>query len=104
MQDNNNKNVNLLNKVDIKNYKFEGAGEPKSIPNDKIYMKFYLKNNEYIAFSESKDEDEEIDMMFARIEHNNGKRIAKWIDNSVEFEEVLNEFNKKLANIDNKEN
>lgn len=70
------------------------------IPEEKIYMSFKLGEQEYIAFSEN-DEDEEIEMMFAKIDYIDGLRIMRNIETVDEYEKVVVEFDSRLKLISN---
>lgn len=66
------------------------------IPEDNVYMEFVLNDQTYIAFSEGNDEDEEIKMLFAKVENMDGKKILRNIETEEELETVLNEFYKNI--------
>lgn len=66
------------------------------IPEDKIYMELVIDNQNYIAFTENSDNDEEIEIMFAKVDFINGNEIVRSINNADEYENVIKEFNKRL--------
>lgn len=66
------------------------------IPEDNVYMEFVLNDQTYIAFSEGNDEDEEIKMLFAKVENMDGKKILRNIETEEELDTVLNEFYKNI--------
>lgn len=66
------------------------------IPEENVYMEFVLNDQTYIAFSEGNDEDEEIKMLFAKVENMDGKKILRNIETEEELETVLNEFYKNI--------
>ena len=66
------------------------------IPEDNVYMEFVLNDQTYIAFSEGNDEDEEVKMLFAKVEMMDGKKILRNIETEEELDTVLNEFYKNI--------
>lgn len=66
------------------------------IPEENVYMEFVLNDQTYIAFSEGNDEDEEVKMLFAKVEKMDGKKILRNIETEEELETVLNEFYKNI--------
>lgn len=59
-------------------------------------MEFVLNDQTYIAFSEGNDEDEEVKMLFAKVEKMDGKKILRNIETEEELDTVLNEFYKNI--------
>ena len=66
------------------------------IPDENIYMEFNINNHNYIAFTEDLKETEEIEMMFAKIDFIDKKKILRNIETTEELENVINEFNRRL--------
>ena len=66
------------------------------IPEDRVYMEFVLNNQTYIAFSEENEEVEEVEMLFAKVEKMDGKKILRNIETEEELNTVLNEFYKNI--------
>ncbi len=64
------------------------------ISDDKIYMEFSINSQNYVAFSD--DNDEEIDMMFAKVMYEDGVKLLKSIKNKLEYKRVVSEFAKRL--------
>ena len=67
------------------------------IPKDNIYMNFSVGNQDYVAFSNDLDSEDEINMMFAQADVFDGDRILRNIDSDEEYEEVVSVFNKILS-------
>lgn len=89
--------IELKTKVDevIDNY-IQNDNSIIDIPEERIYMEFLVNNQNYIAFTENSNETEEIEMMFAKVEFIDGKKILRDICTSEEYENVVNEFKKRL--------
>lgn len=71
------------------------------IPEDKIYMKFSIDDQDYVAFTDDSFDTEEINMMFAKIDYIDDKRILKSIVLEDEYERVVNVFNEILGFVEN---
>ena len=66
------------------------------IPEDNIYMEFYVNNKNYIAFTEDSKETEEMEMMFAKVEFIDGNKVLRNIQIEDEYESVVREFYRRL--------
>lgn len=98
----------LKNKIDeiLDSYISENNEEDNTlaeIPEENIYMEFDINNQDYIAFSEDSEENEELNMMFAKVDIIYGNKILRNIETSEEYESVLNEFNRRLVLIEDGE-
>lgn len=71
------------------------------IPEEKIYMKFNINGQNYIAFTEDPKEKEEMEMIFAKVDFVDGNKILRNIETADELEIVITEFNKRLELISN---
>ncbi len=89
----------LKNKIDevINNYINANDNSILEIPDDNIYMEFDVDNKSYIAFTENSKEDEEFEIMFAKLDLIDGNRILRNIEDTSEYQNVVNEFNRRLA-------
>ena len=67
-----------------------------TIPEDNIYMEFEIGEQSYIAFSEQSSDEEELDMMFAKVDMIDGMKIIRNIEDDAEYERVVKEFNDRL--------
>ena len=61
------------------------------IPNENIFMDIVINNNRYVAFTDNPN-NEQLDMLFARVEIINGEEVLVSIDDTKEYEMVSNEF------------
>lgn len=66
------------------------------IPEEKIYMEFAINNRNYIAFTEDSKDTEEMEMMFAKVDFIDDNKILRNIETAEEYENVVNEFNRRL--------
>lgn len=70
------------------------------IPEDNIYMEFSIDNQDYVVFTEDDRDTEEMSVMFAKCDVIDGKRILRNIENNEEYEMAVNEFNRRINEID----
>ncbi len=93
-----NLRTELKNKIDdaINNY-ISNDNSIIEIPDDNIYMEFDLGDQSYVAFTENAKEDEEFEMMFAKVDLIDGNRILRNIEDTSEYQDVVNEFSRRLA-------
>ena len=93
-----NLRTELKNKIDdaINNY-ISNDNSIIEIPDDNIYMEFDLGDQSYVAFTENAKEDEEFEMMFAKVDLMDGNRILRNIEDTSEYQDVVNEFSRRLA-------
>lgn len=66
------------------------------IPEEKIYMEFVLAGDKYIAFTDDSKDEEEMNMMFAKVEYIDGVKILKNIEDEMKLHAVISEFYKRL--------
>ncbi len=94
-----NLRTELKNKIDeiINNYISTNDNTILEIPDDNIYMEFDIDNNSYIAFTENSKEDDEFEIMFAKLNVIDGNKILRNIENDLEYQNVVNEFNRRLS-------
>lgn len=66
------------------------------VPEENIYMEFAINNRNYIAFTEDSKDTEEMEMMFAKVDFIDDNKILRNIETAEEYENVVNEFNRRL--------
>jgi len=66
-------------------------------------MEFNIGDQYYGAFSEDSKNVEESGMMFAKLEIIDGNRVLRNIETTQEYEDVINEFNRRLELISDEE-
>lgn len=92
----------LKNKIDevIDSFIYSD-NELLEVSEDKIYMEFNIDDQDYIAFAEDLNNSEEIEMLFAKVDFVEGKKILRNIESLSEYELAKKVFNKRLELISN---
>ena len=70
-----------------------------NVPEDNIYMEFELDGQNYVAFTEDQETNEELNMMFAKVSLLDESRILRNVEDRIEYEKVVQEFYRRLKYI-----
>lgn len=94
--------MDTKNKIDqVINLYVEKDNAILEIPEENVYMEFSIGDQDYVAFSESSDDEDEMDMMFAKSDVLANVRVLRSIDVNEEYDDVLTEFSRRLELIEN---
>lgn len=77
---------------------YYNENEILNVPDDNIIMDINFNGNNYIVFTDSLNDDE-MNVMIAKIDFSTGKKLLKAIENQQEYEIVFNEFTKRLVTV-----